>query len=295
MDRVGMDVLKLPMSANGNNHVLVLQDYMTKYLFAYPVLNETAEEIGKLLVSRFFANFGLPKELLTDRGSAFISNLFHKLEELYKIKHLFTTSCHPQTDGMVERANKTIINSLAKLLAEYGGEWEDLLGPFALSYNITPHVSTGVEPYLAMFGREGRCPSSLIFSKKRQYSTYSLDEWIDQLPLNLKKIWGLVHHNNKKAQVLFAHQYDKKRKNHVLKVGDRVLWFCPQDLKGDLRKFAMPFMGPYLITSWSEFHMAKIKLESDDQSEPIHVNVDQLSLCYPEFAPKTTLDFSRIK
>ncbi|MCP4493921.1 MAG: transposase family protein, partial [Gammaproteobacteria bacterium] len=71
MDRVGMDVLKLPMSANGNNHVLVLQDYMTKYLFAYPVLNETAEEIGKLLVSRFFANFGLPKELLTDRGSAF--------------------------------------------------------------------------------------------------------------------------------------------------------------------------------------------------------------------------------
>ncbi|MCP4492582.1 MAG: hypothetical protein GY820_35540 [Gammaproteobacteria bacterium] len=62
MDRVGMDVLKLPMSANGNNHVLVLQDYMTKYLFAYPVLNETAEEIGKLLVSRFFAKFGLPKE-----------------------------------------------------------------------------------------------------------------------------------------------------------------------------------------------------------------------------------------
>ncbi|MCP4487518.1 MAG: transposase family protein, partial [Gammaproteobacteria bacterium] len=86
MDRVGMDVLKLPMSVNGNNHVLVLQDYLTKYLFTYPLANETAEEIGKLLVSRFFANFGLPRELLTDRGSAFISLLFHKLEELYKIK-----------------------------------------------------------------------------------------------------------------------------------------------------------------------------------------------------------------
>ncbi|MCP4458612.1 MAG: hypothetical protein GY816_11405, partial [Cytophagales bacterium] len=44
-----------------------------------------------------------------------------------------------------------------------------------------------------------------------------------------------------------------------------------------------------------EFHTAKIILESDDQSELIHVNVDQLSLCYPEFAPKTTLDFSKIK
>ncbi len=82
MDRVGMDVLKLPMSVNGNNHVLVLQDYLTKYLFTYPLSNETAEEIGKLLMSRFFANFGLPRELLTDRGSAFISLLFHKLEDL---------------------------------------------------------------------------------------------------------------------------------------------------------------------------------------------------------------------
>ncbi|MCP4473210.1 MAG: transposase family protein, partial [Gammaproteobacteria bacterium] len=173
MDRVGMDVLKLPMSVNGNNHVLVLQDYLTKYLFTYPLPNETAEEIGKLLVSQFFANFGLPRELLTDRGSAFISLLFHKLEELYKIKHLFTTSCHPQTDGMVERANKTIITALAKLLAEYGGEWEDLLGPFSLSYNITPHASTGVEPYLAMFGREGRRPSSLAFSQQCRGVTYS--------------------------------------------------------------------------------------------------------------------------
>ncbi|MCP4456864.1 MAG: hypothetical protein GY816_02375, partial [Cytophagales bacterium] len=111
----------------------------------------------------------------------------------------------------------------------------------------------------------------------------------------MKKIWGLVHHNNKKAQVLFAHQYDKKRKDHVLKVGDRILWFRPQDLKGDLRTFAMPFVGPYLIESLSEFHTAKIILESDDQSESIHVNVDQLSLCYPEFSPKTTLDFPKIK
>ncbi len=53
-----------------------------------------------------------------------------------------------------------------------------------------------------------------------------------------------------------------------------MLWFRPQDLKGDLRKFAMPFVGPYLIESLSEFHTAKIKLESDDQSEPINVNVD---------------------
>ncbi|MCP4473389.1 MAG: transposase family protein, partial [Gammaproteobacteria bacterium] len=144
MDRVGMDVLKLPMSEEGHNYLLVLQDYLTKYLFAYPIERETAEVIARVLVSDFFKSFGLPRELLTDRGSAFISNLFHELEKLYQIDHLFTTSCHPQTDGMVERANRTIISSMAKLLSDFGGSWEDLLGPFVFGYNMTPHSSTKV-------------------------------------------------------------------------------------------------------------------------------------------------------
>ncbi|MCP4489918.1 MAG: transposase family protein, partial [Gammaproteobacteria bacterium] len=128
MERVGMDVLKLPPSQNGNGYVLVLQDYLTKFLFAYPIPRETAQVIGRMLVDKFFWAFGLPRELLTDRGSAFISELFRQLEECYGIKHLFTTSCHPQTDGLVERANCSLINSMAKLLGEYNSDWEDLLG-----------------------------------------------------------------------------------------------------------------------------------------------------------------------
>ncbi|MCP4486111.1 MAG: hypothetical protein GY820_02150, partial [Gammaproteobacteria bacterium] len=42
-------------------------------------------------------------------------------------------------------------------------------------------------------------------------------------------------------------------------------------------------------------HTAKIKLENDDDTESILVNVDQLSRCYPEFAPKATLDYSKKK
>ncbi|MCP4489967.1 MAG: transposase family protein, partial [Gammaproteobacteria bacterium] len=90
MERVGMDVLKLPMSERGNGYVLVLQDYLTKFLFAYPIPRETAQVIAKTLVNNFFWAFGLPRELLTDRGSAFISDLFQQLEACYEIKHLFT-------------------------------------------------------------------------------------------------------------------------------------------------------------------------------------------------------------
>ncbi|MCP4485769.1 MAG: transposase family protein, partial [Gammaproteobacteria bacterium] len=233
MERVGMDVLKLPMSVRGNGYVLVLQDYLTKFLFAYPIPRETAQVIAKTLVDNFFWAFGLPRELLTDRGSAFILDLFQQLEACYEIKHLFTTSCHPQTDGLVERANRTLLNSMAKLLAEYDQGWEDLLGSWLLAYNMSPHSSTLISPYAAMFGRERRRPSASMLSKRPSPYVWSLEHWIDQLPHYLRKMWRIVKESAQQAQRAYAKQYDKSKKGHQLQVGERVLWFRPQDLSGE--------------------------------------------------------------
>ncbi|MCP4486234.1 MAG: hypothetical protein GY820_02780, partial [Gammaproteobacteria bacterium] len=57
----------------------------------------------------------------------------------------------------------------------------------------------------------------------------------------------------------------------------------------------MPYVGPYVIDELTGLHTAKIRLEMDEASDPILVNVDQLSRCYPEFNPQTILDFSRVK
>ncbi|MCP4489766.1 MAG: transposase family protein, partial [Gammaproteobacteria bacterium] len=216
MERVGMDVLQLPLSESGNAYVLVLQDYLTKFLFAYPIPRETAQVIGKTLVNKFFWAFGLPRELLTDRGSAFISDLFQQLQPCYQIKHLLTTSCHPQTDGLVERANRTLVTSMAKLLAEYDSTWEDLLGSFLLSYNMSVHASTLISPYAAMFGREGRRPSASLLSKRPSPYAWSLEHWIDQLPHYLRRMWRVVKENAQKAQRLYAKQFDKNKKGHQL-------------------------------------------------------------------------------
>ncbi|MCP4475473.1 MAG: transposase family protein, partial [Gammaproteobacteria bacterium] len=167
---------------------------------------------------------------------AFISNLFHELEKLYQIDHLFTTSCHPQTDGMVERANRTIISSMAKLLSDFGGSWEDLLGPFVFGYNMTPHSSTKVEPYVAMFGREGRRPSESVFARQRTTYTWALDCWIEQLPEHLRKVWDVVKTNAEEAKIQFTKQYDRTKGDPKLNEGDSVLWFRPQDVQGDQRK-----------------------------------------------------------
>ncbi|MCP4475341.1 MAG: hypothetical protein GY821_12415 [Gammaproteobacteria bacterium] len=97
--------------------------------------------------------------------------------------------------------------------------------------------------------------------------------------------------NAQKAQRTYAKQFDKNRKDHKLCVGDRVLWFRPQDIGGEDRRFALPFIGPYIIPELEGLNNAYIRLEKADQ-EPFLVNVDQLSRCYAGLAQDGPLQFT---
>ncbi|MCP4490030.1 MAG: hypothetical protein GY820_22325, partial [Gammaproteobacteria bacterium] len=94
-----------------------------------------------------------------------------------------------------------------------------------------------------------------------------------------------------KAQKGYAKQYDKNKKGHKLQVGERVLWFRPQDLSGDDRKFALPYIGPYIVTKLKGLNNVYIRLENSTQ-EPFIVNVDQLSRCYAGLSVEGPLQFS---
>ncbi|MCP4473288.1 MAG: hypothetical protein GY821_01685, partial [Gammaproteobacteria bacterium] len=97
--------------------------------------------------------------------------------------------------------------------------------------------------------------------------------------------------NAQKAQKGYAKQYDKNKKGHKLQVGERVLWFRPQDLSGDNRKFALPYTGPYIVTELKGLNNVYIRLENSTQ-EPFIVNVDQLSRCYAGLSVEGPLQFS---
>ncbi|MCP4489552.1 MAG: transposase family protein, partial [Gammaproteobacteria bacterium] len=92
-ERLGMDILKMPLSENGNAYLLVMQDYLSKFLYAFPMLNEQAITVARTLVDRLFW-LGIPKEILSDKGSAFTSKLFAELAKCYGIKQLLTTAHH---------------------------------------------------------------------------------------------------------------------------------------------------------------------------------------------------------
>ena len=157
--RIGMDLVgPLPESKFGNKYILVIQDYFTKWPEAFPLKSMTAEEVAQIYVEELICRHGAPQILLTDQGKQFVGQLLHAINEKLKVSKAQTTAYHPQTDGLVERFNGTLLHGLAKLGNENQDDWDRQIPYFLAAYRWTPQESTKETPFFLMYGRDPRFP-----------------------------------------------------------------------------------------------------------------------------------------
>ena len=109
-----VDIMDLPTTQQGNKHVVVFQDYLTKWPLVFPVPDQRSERLAHLVAEEVVPMFGVPECLLSDRGANLLAHLMRDVCELLGIKKLNTTSYHPQCNGMVERFNRTLKTMLRK-------------------------------------------------------------------------------------------------------------------------------------------------------------------------------------
>ena len=99
--------------------------------------------------------------------------------------------------------------------------------------------------------------------------------------VHLSQAWKLAQNNIKIAQELQKTQYDKKTRDTNLKVGDWVMVLMPTEAKGEKRKLARPFHGPFQVLTVTPTN-AEVRLVDDPKAAPIFVALDRVRLCYPE-------------
>ena len=116
---LGIDVMDLPLTEKRNRHVVVIQDLFTKCPLVFPVPDQKALRIAKLIAEEVVPFFGVPECLLSDRGTNLLSHLVIDLCRILGIKKLNTTAYHPQCDGAVERFNRTLKSILRKHAARF--------------------------------------------------------------------------------------------------------------------------------------------------------------------------------
>jgi len=174
-EMIALDIVgPLPTSKNGNKYILVFSDYLTKYPEAFALKDFTTESIAQILIKEVILRYGFPSKLLSDRGTLFLSKVAQSVYKLLNISKINTTSYHPQTDGLVERFNKTLIDMLSKLVDE-NNDWDELI-PYALYvYRTAVHASTKYTPFKLMFGCDAKSPVeiSLTDVEKKKFDSFT--------------------------------------------------------------------------------------------------------------------------
>ena len=161
---VATDIVLFPRTREGFIGCVVVVDHNSKWVAAVPIKSKTA----KAVVEAFERNIipfmlKVPEKILSDNGGEFIAAEFREMLDKYNIKHILSTPYRPQSNGAIERVNRTI----AELLRSMGSstDWLRDLGKAVLIYNNTKHRSLGLSPVAYILDKSHYMVDAPVVSK----------------------------------------------------------------------------------------------------------------------------------
>ena len=275
--RVTVDVLKLPLTSSGNKYIVVFMDYLTKWVEAFSTSDQQAPTIAALLVEHIICRHGVPEELLSDRGSNFLSEIILELCSLLGIRKINTSGYHPQTDGLVEKFNSTLQCMISKASDKNPTEWDKQLPLLLFAYRSVVQESTKKSPFFLLYGRDPRLPTGMILEGTRTTYLVDIEDYQTELFINLTKAQQLALESIKHAQEKQGTFYDRQMSSGLqYGVGDRVIVFMPGETTGKDHKLARPYHGPYRIVGLTATN-AEAKLIERPKQPSIFIAIERLS------------------
>ena len=247
----GFDFMGPFPSSEGNTHILVAVDYVTKWVEAIPTKSADGETSLRMLLDIIFPRFGVPRYIMTDGGSHFIHGGFRKTLAKYGINHRIASAYHPQTSGQVELSNREIKSILQKTVNKTRKNWASKLKDALWAYRTAYKNPMGMSPYKMVYGKACHLPLELehkaywavrelnkdpkLAGDKRLLQLSSLDEWRSEAYENAK---------------LFKEKVKKWHDRRIIKrefnIGDKVLLYRSR-LRFFAGKLLSKWEGPYVV------------------------------------------------
>lgn len=154
--RVGIDLVgPLPETRAGNKYIITLSDYFSKWPEAAPLQTKSAEGVANFLFNTF-CRHGWPKIVQSDQGREFVNEINTRLFQLTDVKQCVSSAYHPQTNGLDERFNQTLINTLKKVIDASKEDWDEHLPAALYAYRISKQASSKFTPFFLMYNRNPR-------------------------------------------------------------------------------------------------------------------------------------------
>ena len=299
-DHVICDLISLPTGSLGFHYVLVFIDVFSGYVKLFKLKDKNT--IG---VCRAFEDLtctiGAPRLLTSDNGGEFESAMLKEMCQIKGAAKRTSVAYRPQSQGPVERFNRTLIKDLKKRLIQYGHSWVTHLPYVEWSYNNTPRYNSKMTPYFLMFGREAPLTT---FVKDEAAAGSAVKEasgktYIEGVKKRTRDVIEEARTRIEARRSKDREAYDQKAKHTPLEEGDRVYERVPDGLRDKLQsKWSGPLTvirrrqspqgdpgttyicersdGKQVNRNYEQLKKSRVRTEPPEPREPRHMELQPL-------------------
>jgi hypothetical protein len=242
-----------PPSSAGQVFILTTTDYFTKWDEIFPLKHLTDDQMISFLENNIFSRFGLPLEVITNNGPAFISVKMTQFLAQLGVKNFTSSTYYPQGNGQADSTNKNMVRIVKRLIEDKPRQWNTLLTYALWEDRTTTKVTTGCIPFHLVYGQEDILPTELELSSLRlmlqveELSSYDVSQSMNALlALEEKRTFSLG--NIKRRHQIVKKYFNKSVKTIKFKVNEKVLlWDSAHVDRGRHSKFQKLWLGPFKI------------------------------------------------
>ena len=282
-ERVSVDLIKpLHRTDRGNEYIVVVQDHFTKWIEGAAVATKEAMLVADVIVHEWVYKHGTPLNLHSDRGTEFTVAMHQCPCDLLRIHKTYSTVYNPQSNGAVERCNRTLLSMQRTVVSEQQNDWDDHLPAALCAYRLTLHASRGVSPHKLVYGVEMTLPLDLMLGdtgpeQPEHECPYEYVEWIKD---SLRRAHSTARKTLKTSAKCQHRGYRERNRIVRFHHGEWVWRAYPQ--QGG--KLCYTNRGPWLVLAKAGPVMYKI--QRHPQAGPEIVHVDKLMPYYPDFGER---------
>ena len=269
-DLVGIDLIgPLPKSGKeGYRYIIVACDYATRFTITKALVEATTVEIIDFIVHDIVCKYGAPRRLLTDNATTFTSHSMQSVLDYFNTEHSFTAPYRPQVNGLVERTNRTLLDSISLYCSANQTNWSKVLPFIEFCHNSAKSKSLKFSPFFALFGHE---PTLFIDVNLK----INIESDAQHVPEYLSDARHLISENLRDAQYRQKEKYDEKHKDIHFKEGELVAIYKKRRRKGINEKMQLKWEGPYQVIKAyqkpKDYYLLQDTNDADNR-EQIHIS-----------------------
>jgi hypothetical protein len=212
-------VLGLPRSRTGRDSIFVVVDRFSKmahFISCHKI--DDATHIADLFFREIVRLHGVPRSIVSNRDVKFLSYFWKVLWGKLGTKLLFSTTCHPQTDGQTEVVNRTLSTLLRTIIQKNLKNWEDCLPFIEFAYNRSVHSTTDFSPFEIVYGFNPLTPLDLLPLPVNERTSLDGQKKAEMV----KKLHESVRQHIEKKNEQYANKANKGRRQVIFEPGDWV-------------------------------------------------------------------------